>query len=463
MRVLVVLSLAVAVAAVAPAPAAAGGEVSKIIYVNRCVGGCMVTKSGSNSAVDNTSIIPDGNEGEVSVISEWAHGDEVWAQLMECVRDMYSPYDVVVTDVDPSPMRHHEAIAAGNDFEIGVSAGGISGVYSSCTPTDNVISYTFANQFPPSQVEAICAVVGQESGHSFGMPDHLYDCTDPMTYLGWCGRAYFRNKSMPCGEFALNSPPCACGGVRVNSHVMLSEALGPGTQPPPPTVGISYPPPDAQIGEEPIFQIAASDPRGVVRIEIFLNGWLWKTFNERDSIVPPFSWPESYNITFTEPIPPGIVDVEVRAYNDLGLPGAFAEGPSYSIAEVTVLRGDLCTSADQCFEGQLCEEGRCFWEQPTGELGETCEFDQQCIGENTYDGHCAESGDGPICTYECVAGINDLCPEDYHCPGDEGEQGFCMPGDGEPPPGCCSTGGDSRASIVFVLLVGLVLLRRRPR
>ena len=461
MRVLVVLWFAAAAIAATPAPAAAGGAVSKIIYVNRCVGGCTITK-GSNNAVENTSGTPMGTDGQVYTLSEWAHGDAVWEQLMECVRDVYAPYDVEVTDVDPSPLPHHEAIAAGNDFEIGWSAGGVSGAPSSCTPTDNVISYTFANQFAASRVESICAVVAQESGHSFGMPDHIYDCTDPMTYLGWCGRAYFRNKSMPCGEFALNVPACACGGVRVNSHVMLSEALGPGTQPPPPTVGITYPPPEAQIGEEPIFQIAASDPRGVVRIEIFLNGWRWKTFNERDSIVPPFSWPTSYNISFTEPIPPGIVDVEVRAYNDLGLPGAFPDGPSYSTAEVTVLRGDLCSSPDDCFDGQRCEEGRCFWDQPVGELGESCEFDQQCIGEDVYDGHCADSGDGRICTYECVAGINDFCPEGYHCPGAEGAEGFCMPGDGEPPPGCCSTGG-SRGSGLLALLVGLLLFRRRAR
>lgn len=461
MRVLVALSIVVAGLAAAPAPAAAGEEVSKIIFVNRCTGGCVITK-GSNSSIDNTSGTPMGTAGEVFTLSEFSHSEATWQALMQCVRELYSPYDVVVTDVDPGNVPHHEAIAAGNDFEIGWSAGGVSGVVSSCVPTDNVISFSFLNQFSPNNINSMCLVVGQESGHSFGMPDHLFDCTDPMTYLGSCGRAYFRNKSMPCGEFALGSPPCACGGVRVNSHVMLSEAFGPGTQPPPPVTSITYPPPDAMIGETPIFQIGAVDPRGVVRIEILVNGWLWHTFNERDSITPPFSWPTSYNITFTEPIPPGIVDIEARAYNDLGLPGAFAQ-VSYGSATVTATRGAPCESADECFDGQQCEDGRCFWDQPVGELGEPCEFDQYCIGPTTYDGRCAESGDGRICSYDCVAGVNDFCPEGYHCPGAEGDDGFCMPGDGEAPDGCCSTGGDSRASIVIVLLVGFVLFRRRAR
>ena len=135
--------------------------------------------------------------------------------------------------------------------------------------------------------------------------------------------------------------------------------------------------PDAEISAEPIFQIAATDPRGVVRIEIFLNGWRWHTFNERESIVPPFTWPSSYNLSFTEPIPPGVIDVEVRAYNDLGLPGAFPQGPSYGTATVTVTQGLPCFSADDCFDGQQCEEGRCFWDPPTLGVGEACAYPQQ--------------------------------------------------------------------------------------
>ena len=460
MRALAVLIVA-GMAAARPAPAAAGEGVAKIIFVNRCAGGCTITK-GSNNAVDNTSGTPMGTDGQVYTLSEWPHGDAAWAELMDCVRDVYSPYDVVVTDVDPSPAPHHEAIAAGNDHEIGWSAGGVAGAPASCVPTDNVISFTFANQYPADRIERICATVAQESGHSFGLPDHIYDCTDPMTYLSLCGRAYFRNKLMPCGEFQEGVPACACGGTRVNTHVMLSEAFGPGTQPPPPAVSIAYPEPDQQIGDEPIFQIDATDPRGVVRIEILLNGWLWHTFDERTSITPPFSWPGSYTINFTEPIPPGIVDVEARAYNDLGLPGAFDE-PSYSSAFVTVVRGEPCQDAGECFAGQTCEDGRCAWAPPVGELGDACEYDQYCIGPTLHDGRCAESGDVRICTFECVAGVNDSCPDGYHCPGAEGDDGFCMPGDGEPPPGCCSTGGDSRGAFALALAVALAVFRRRRR
>jgi len=464
MRALAALWIVAAGIAALPAASHAGGGVSKIIYVNRCVGGCVITK-GSNSSIDDTSGTPMGSDGQMYTLSEFAHDDQTWQALMECVREVYAPYDVTITDVDPGNVPHHEAIAAGLSQQIGWNAGGVAGVPSSCTPTDNVISFSFLNQLPPSEVDLMCLIVAQESGHSFGLPDHIYDCTDPMTYLNQCGRAFFRNKAMPCGEFEQGVPGCACGGSRVNNHVMLSEAFGHGTQPPPPTVAIAYPADGAQLAEEPIFEIDATDPRGVARIEILLNGWRWYSYDVPSPITPPFSWPESYPVQLTEPIPPGTVDVEVRAYNDRGLPGAFPE-PSYSVATITGTRGAPCTSADECFPGQACEDGRCFWDQPTGELGDACEIDQDCIGPDTYDGRCEDVDGGRICTLDCFAGVNDACPEGFYCPGAEGAEGVCAPGSAEEPGGgCCSVGPESRGSLagrlVLVLAVGLLVLRRR--
>ena len=454
-----------------------GGEISNIIYLNRCVGGCQVTKSATNNAVSNESFIPVGNDGQVFTISEFVHGDEVWNAVVECVRDVYSPFDVVVTDVDPGNVPHHEVMSAGLGEEIGRGdAGGIGGGGSDCNPGNNVISFAFLNGYPATtqaHIDDMCLVIGQESAHSFGLPDHLYDCTDPMTYLtigrpGSCPRAYFRNKQMPCGEFQNNNPMCSCGGNRVNSHLQLTSTFGRGVQPPPPTAEILYPEDGATIQTDPLVQVGAVDTRGVQRIELYFNGWRWHTFNESVNLTPPFAWPGEYTMNVTADLPDGVYQLEARAYNDLGLPGAFDE-VSYGSATITVTKGAPCGSADDCDPGQRCEDGGCWWDQPVGELGDACEYDQYCIGPDVYDGRCAESPDGPICTYACFAGVNDQCPEGWHCPGEEGDDGFCMPGDGpEDGGGCCSTGDDSRGSlaarltIIFAVTALLFGRKRRP-
>ena len=454
-----------------------GGGISKIIYLNRCVGGCQVTGGETNNAVNNESTIPMGNPGGVYDITEFAHGDAVWNAVVECVRDIYSPFDVMVTDVDPGTVTHHEVISAGLGEEIGwPDAGGVGGGGQGCDPGDNVISFAFLNGYPSAtqaHIDDMCLVIGQESAHSFGLPDHLYDCTDPMTYLtigspGSCPRAYFRNKQMPCGEFENNVPMCSCGGNRVNSHLQLTSTFGRGVQPPPPVVEILYPEDGATIQTDPLVQVGAVDPRGVQLVELYFNGWRWHTYNESVNITPPFSWPGSYTLNVVADLPDGNYTLEARAYNDLGLPGAF-DDVSFGTATINVTKGSPCGGADDCLAGQTCEDGGCFWPQPVGELGESCTYDQYCIGANVYDGVCAEGGDGLICTRECFAGVNDQCPEDYYCPGDEGDEGTCLPGDGPSDPGCCSSGADTRGSMATKLTliagVGLLLFarKRRPR
>lgn len=452
-----------------------GGDISRIIYLNRCVGGCTVTNSNTNNAVNNESSIPMGNPGQVFTITEFVHGDTVWDAVVDCVRDVYSPFDVTVVDEDPGTVTHHEVMSAGLGSEIGwPDAGGVGGGGSDCNPGDNVISFAFLNGYPANnqaQIDDMCLVIAQESAHSFGLPDHLYDCTDPMTYLtigspGSCPRAYFRNKQMPCGEFQNNVPMCSCGGNRVNSHLQLTTTFGRGVQPPPPTASFLYPADGAQITTDPLFQIGAEDSRGVSRIEIYMNGWRWHTFNESVNLTPPFSWPGEYTINVSADLPDGVYEVEARTYNDLGLPGAFDE-VSYGSATITLNKGSPCSGAGDCLDGQYCENGGCYWDQPVGELGESCTYDQYCIGPDVYDGVCAEGGDGLICTYDCVAGVNDNCPEDYYCPGAEGENNTCLPGDGPVDPGCCSTGDDTRGSVAarltLVLGVGVLLFGRKRR
>ncbi|MCA9678583.1 MAG: hypothetical protein KC464_26385, partial [Myxococcales bacterium] len=439
---------------------AAGGDptISKILYVNRCVGGCQVYKGSINNALTNTSTIPAGNDGQLFTISEFQHDQATWDTLMQCLRDIFLPYDVMVTDVDPGMVPHHEAIAAGAPSEVNLpsSIGGIAP--SGCEPRNNAISFSFLNTYPANQVLEMCATVGQESSHSYGLGDHLYDCTDPMTYLGNCGQKFFRNKLMPCGEFALRD--CNCTGTRQNSHVKLLSVFGPsGATIPSPTVSIVYPAEGAAVANDLEVISEADDPRTVFRVELYLNDWLWDTYVEDDSITPPWSPPANYRLRPSGTWPDGNYEVKIVAYNDLG---------ASSAATINVTKGSACTSADQCLAGQTCESGGCRWAAPTGQIGDACTYDQFCVGPNTYDGTCASDGNQSICTRECFTGVNDDCPDGTACLDTSGGAvtGVCWPAAADDP-GCCSTSAPSRAGLLAQLtMVGLVvgfLLRRRRR
>src|SRR5690606_34406387 len=108
------------------APDARTNHVSHILFVNRCVGGCTINP-GANDARANTSSIT----GDVPrTFTEFDLGDEVFNAVVDCVRDVYAPYDVDIVTTDPGESElHHEAILAGYPEEFGYPEGsGVGGV-----------------------------------------------------------------------------------------------------------------------------------------------------------------------------------------------------------------------------------------------------------------------------------------------------------------------------------------------
>lgn len=424
------------------ADAIAADEISNIIYINRCVGGCQFEKAGVNDARSNKSQIPVPNG--ISTLSEFGGTDEAFDAVVECVRELYGPYDVEIVTEDPGAgVFHHEAVLAGLASELGIPDPRVGGIApAACEPLNNVISFSFAN-IDPTDIETMCWTVAQESAHSFGMPNHVFECSDPMTYLGpdtgdVCGRKYFRNESFRCGEFT--ETPCRCGVNAQNSHVELMAVFGPGTPPAPSVVEILSPDPDSMVSDDFSVFFRASNPRQVHHADLVINGTLYgrvdgHSFAERD---------ENYNFS-TPDLPDGYLDIEVIAYDDIDTPGS---------TTITVLKGEPCSSADSCFAFQECNEGRCEYPAPTGQLGDVCEYEQFCA-----EGRCIEHGGEARCATSCNPNVADSCPDGFTCVGDGG----CFPvSEG----GCCSVAGgreERRLPLVALglFVAGVVALRRR--
>jgi MYXO-CTERM domain-containing protein len=467
--ILLAISLA---AALSPSVASAEPQVSPILFLNRCKGGCTV-HTGIDDARANSSSIPcpgggasPGDDCPVSsgdvLIEEFqnsngeggAAADAEWAQVMQCVRELYSPYAITVTDTVPAGgLSHNQGIVAGRPVNIGWS--GIGGVApGGCNPRDNVISFTFANIYGGAdRIYNICAVVGQETAHAYGL-DHAYAfsdgrtaCPDPMSYRSECGgQRFFRNDNATCGEFS--GRPCMCGGFQ-NSHLKILAIFGPGTPiTRPPSIIVSAPTPNSTVANGATVLATASAQRGIAKLELWLNGYRWLTVKGA-----PFGLtgqPETtYPITFPSNVPDGIIDIVIKAYDDINV---MAEAPP-----ITVTKGAPCADASTCAKGQACDAGRCLWEAPSGVLGDSCGYPQFCQSEL-----CVDTTDGMVCSEECVVGVADSCPAEFTCAGTPGQTGFCVSKDAEDP-GCCSTTTDPRGPALFGALVLMFVTRRRRR
>jgi hypothetical protein len=155
-------------------------------------------------------------------------------------------------------------------------------------------------------------------------------------------------------------------------------------------------------------------------------------------------------------LPDGVIDVEVRAYNDL---------ESVATQSVRVTKGAPCTTADSCLDGQSCDgDGRCVYPTPVAELGDACVRNQECTTLL-----CATDGTDRLCTQTCFTGVNDTCPEGFTCldDGTHMSTGVCWPAPPEEG-GCCSVASSSSGAGRTVLtqiflgaMVALLLTRRR--
>jgi MYXO-CTERM domain-containing protein len=450
----------VVAALLAPATAHAAAGTSKVMFFNRCAGGCSITSDPGDfgDVRTNTSGLPGAPNGTVVTLSEFGWGDTTWNAVMQCLREVYSPYDVTVTDQKPPDGTvYNETMVAGLDSEVQLNGYlGIAFVAPDCSPLTFVISLTFANAIG-NDVQAICNVAAQESGHSYGMA-HSFEftdgrsaCTDPMSYRGDCGgQRFFRNETAECGEFSPR--PCgSCGGVQ-NTHQKLLNALGPGTPiTTPPVVTVSQPAANAQIANGQIVIATASAQRGIKTVELYLNGYKWA-----EAAGVPWGangQPEAgYELTFPPDVPDGVIDIVVRAKDDIDI--------STDATTVTVTKGQPCATADACLAGQRCDSGKCLWDPPVGEVGDSCSFPQFC-----KSGICdnVNAPDASVCTTSCALDVPDSCPMGFDCLADMAGTPICWPHDKSSGGGCCSTSPAGAAQASLLALGLLVVLRRRRK
>jgi MYXO-CTERM domain-containing protein len=497
----------------------AQGPESPYIYINRCIGGCTVLGGTTNDAKTQQSSIPkagtymlgelanfmgqtgsngncyggshhmaacaddtpctgdtcntttntcNGNPSTQCTSDGQCNGycdlaDAIWAAVVQCMTEVYSPYAVTVTDQLPEGVTYTEAIVAGLPTDLGEANDvlGIAPIASDCSAQNDVISFTFANRHPgagTSRALDICWTASQETAHAFGL-DHEYQfvsafpvndssaCMDPMTYRTDCGgEKFFRNAEAKCGETATR--PCRCTATQ-NSHQKVLGVFGAGQSLiPAPSVSVAMTPEPRQGQAWPVFASAGSK-RGVLDVELWLNNYPWATapgaiFGDTGQVDPGM-----YSMLAPATVPDGIIDVQVKAFDDLGV-----EGDSEI---VTVTKGAPCTDASTCLLGQTCDSGKCEWPAPVGQIGDDCPYPQYCTS-----GVCSP-GKTPYCTDSCEVGTANACPSGYDCSQLSGSNGYCSPSSG----GCCSAAGAPRAvwlhAGLAMLVVGLITRRRRQR
>lgn len=402
---------------------------ARVIYLNRCVGGCAVGNERNDATANQSTIAK-----RPGTVAEFPFNDAAWTSLMQCVHRAYEMYDVTVTDTEPvAGVDHVEVLVAGEPTNIGFPVGtlGIAPLATDCSPLRNVLAFAFAESHRSSGIIELCATVVHEAGHAFGL-DHAMQCRDPMTYLTSCGDRLFLNIESKCGEFR-TTRNCRCGDTQ-NSHVKLLNELGPsGHLPSAGSVQLEALP--AWDGSQLVGFVVES--RWIRSIELWINGFRWKQIPHM--VVSDFRF-------VAPPVSDGILDIEVRSVNDLG---------GVAVNKLTLTKGAPCQSSASCAAPEVCQEGRCMYPPPTGELGSTCTAPQDCASWE-----CLQFAGQQRCALPCSVGLKrSECPANYTCVKTaEPAPGMCWPTEELPESGGCATSGRAPGLILLLALLGL---RRR--
>ena len=206
-----------------PQPQAAGSSLarSRTIFLNRS--GVTLRPGVNDSRLQTSSIVETATS-----ITPWEIDDAMWEETMDCMRGLFAPFDVVVTDADPGMVPHIEGVFGGHPRDVGLPdhVAGVSPFSTDCSVIESSVVFTFTDVLP-DDARLMCEIMAQEIAHSYGL-DHQLLAEDPMSYLDYPGERTFQDDEAICGEF--EARPCGIGGsicrATQNSVELLTQRLG---------------------------------------------------------------------------------------------------------------------------------------------------------------------------------------------------------------------------------------------
>ncbi len=194
---------------------------SKTVFLNRKG---VTLSPGENDSRTNRSTIVQSQ----TTIPSWNVSNETWTATVNCMKELFAPWEVTIVDTDPGNVPHIEAVFGGTPGQVGAQANtaGLSPFSSDCGIIENSVVFTFTGVIP-QDARLACEIMAQEVAHSYGL-DHEMLASDPMTYLPYTGNRSFKDQMAQCGE---SSPrPCGINGTTCrpmqNSVQLLNERLG---------------------------------------------------------------------------------------------------------------------------------------------------------------------------------------------------------------------------------------------
>jgi hypothetical protein len=194
---------------------------SKTIYLERH---SIDLRAGEDDASQGISSVLASANAKPTKSKAWSGGDAKWKSLVGCVKKLFEPFDVEVTDVRPAHSNFLMVVVGGTPVDIGIKGShhvsGLAPFNGAVIPRAIVFGFSGTTK---NDVRQTCETIAMEVAHAYGL-DHEFLCKDVMTYLTGCGPKSFVDADAPCGESKKRT--CEGGGKTQNSYRRLVDVLG---------------------------------------------------------------------------------------------------------------------------------------------------------------------------------------------------------------------------------------------
>jgi len=75
------------------------------LYINRCTGGCKVTQGSTDNRTDHSDIA-----AGIANLAAFGQPQQVWDDMMSCLREVYSRFNLVVTDIEMLRLHYADTL-----------------------------------------------------------------------------------------------------------------------------------------------------------------------------------------------------------------------------------------------------------------------------------------------------------------------------------------------------------------
>ena len=199
-------------------------------FLNRAGGTFQGGADDSSRSV--SSVLSYYNRGSINLPAA-GYGDADWQSLVACVKSIYAPYNVTITDSRPSGVYTEIVVTnawASSVLGISNSVGGIAPI-GQCRAVPQAVGFVFEPTYDRSGfggVRGACEAAAHELGHTLSL-SHEQLQSDLMSYAPASLSKKFQDSASACGVSASAPESCSCGGSTQDSAKQLLSIVGAST------------------------------------------------------------------------------------------------------------------------------------------------------------------------------------------------------------------------------------------